>query len=827
MVKWRKPTFAGFRRTPPERQATLKAAKERMTQLLTRNRFDEALPHLEQLVIEHPDDVELLTMLGLCLFEVGDPDEALVHYERAYTLSKQPEILLTLGLIYLQLEMLANALTAFTESTRRGLSLPEDLQSTQELLRQNLSEVATKLHLPLEKATKGLREMERGRRWLERGDHRHAVEANSAAIKLLGDWPPPHNNLALALFYDGQSPQAIAESRAVLAREPENLIAGANLVRFLAWTGERAAAEEVWRTLHKQDPVNLPDDALKLGEAAAILDDDESVRRYLLPLEKWKPDQFGNWQHYVQVQQFLAIAEANLGNAKAAGRRLRALDAKLGGESTGIAAVQALRTALRKGRQGFGLLGRFTYFRSYEVLPLGRLQEFMDLTSDAADSDDPKTSQKLKKFTARFPQLLTVGEKLIWEEDAAEPGIFLLRTVGTPAAHAALRRFAGSQAGSDEDRVQALLALQTSGGAQPDETFTIWRDGEWQETQLRGFTIAPRDEEPRYNANVVKLMEDAEAAMNAGQWAEAVLLLRKATDLEPSAYEAFNNLGAALEATGDHEAATAMLERALAIQPDYIFARVNLALRLVDKDPDAAAAMLAPVEGRAEFTPEEFTFYQLGLAQVALARDEFDVARSILQMALGADPEYEPAAELLDRIDTIEFSLGRGDLWERSRELMRGHNARYRERQQRKLATLTPTLDDVLGLYTAELLRAVASAVVPAQRLSGLRKADLQRIIREALTGAASLRHVVEPLGKTERAALAAVLAAGGAMPQATFRATYGDDADESPWWNYQPPQSVAGRLRLRCLLVETKVEGTVYLSVPADLRAPLAAALG
>jgi tetratricopeptide (TPR) repeat protein len=820
MAKWKRPKFAGFRHTPPDRRAALDEAKERAAQLLERGLVDEALLQLEEIVTNFPDDADLLMMLGTCHFVTGEPDAALVHYERAYALSKQPEILYPLGMVYLQLAMLGSALHAFTESVRRGLPLPEEIQSVLPQLRENVSAVADRLRLPLEKAVIGLREMERGMRWLDRNDYRRAVEASRAAIKVLGAWPPPHNNLALALFFDGQPAQAIAESRGVLAHEPENLMAAANLVRFLVWTGERAAAEEVWRTLHTRDPLKLPDDALKLAETAAILEDDESVRRFLLPLASSEPEQVGGWRHYLQVQQFLATAEANLGNPKAAKRRLRALDA----ESAG---VQALRDALRDGQKGFGLTGRFSYFRSIEVLPLARLEEFMELAADAAEGDDPKAGNKLKEFVARFPQLVLVGEKLIWEENAAEPGIFLLRSVGTPAAHAALRRFAGSQAGSDEDRSQALLALQISGGAQPGETFTIWHDGAWLETQLRSFTIYPRYEQTSYKANVVKLIEDGQAAAHAKRWAEAIALLRKATELEPKAYEAFNNLAAALSASGDHEASKAMLERALAIKPDYVHARVNLALKLVNQDVDAAAAMLAPLEGRTTFAPKEFTLYQLGLAHVALTRDQFDAARDFLQMALTVDPEYEPAAALLAHIDAAEFSQHKGNLWERLRDLTVGRNARYRQRQQRKLATLTPTLDDALRIYSTELLRTIAQAMAPAQRLTGLRKADLQRIVRETLLDAASLRLVVERLSEPEWTALAAVLAAGGAMPQGVFRAAYGDDGDESPWWSYQLPQSVAGRLRLHGLLAETTVGGTVHLAVPVDLRAPLAAALG
>ena len=98
---------------------------------------------------------------------------------------------------------------------------------------------------------------------------------------------------------------------------------------------------------------------------------------------------------------------------------------------------------------------------------------------------------------------------------------------------------------------------------------------------------------------------------------------------------------------GDREASSAMLERALTINPTYVFARVNLALKLLGQDVDAAAAFLAPLEVLATFTPEEFTFYQLGLARIAVARDDFKAARNLLRMALSVDPAYEPATKLL------------------------------------------------------------------------------------------------------------------------------------------------------------------------------------
>ena len=210
-------------------------------------------------------------------------------------------------------------------------------------------------------------------------------------------------------------------------------------------------------------------------------------------------------------------------------------------------------------------------------------------------------------------------------------------------------------------------------------------------------------------------------------------MLRQATELEPKAFEAFNNLAAALDKIGDREASNAMLERALTVNPNYVFARVNLAIKLINQDVDAAAAFLAPLEVLTSFEPQEFMFYQLGLARIAIARDDFAAARNLLRMALAVDPEYEPATKVLASLDEIEFHTGRGEIWEKIRERTAASNAQHRRQQQAKLTTLTPSVADAVGTYTAELLRPMAKAIAPSQRLTGLRKAELQRLVIETL----------------------------------------------------------------------------------------------
>ena len=135
---------------------------------------------------------------------------------------------------------------------------------------------------------------------------------------------------------------------------------------------------------------------MKLAEAAAAVDDDESVRRLLLPLGAWSPDEIGHWGHYVQVQQFLATADANLGNPKAAKRRLRDVDED-------DPRLEKLRTALRQGKSGLGLTPRFSYYYSYELVPHKVAQEFGELIAATDDGNNPRAVKTLARFVARLP----------------------------------------------------------------------------------------------------------------------------------------------------------------------------------------------------------------------------------------------------------------------------------------------------------------------------------------------------------------------------------------------------------------------------------------
>lgn len=635
------------------RRAALESAKQRATELFEHGQSEEVIALLEPFAITAPDDVDLQMMLGMCYFDIDDPESALICFEQAYAAGQDPELLYPQGLAYMQLGMPATALQFFDEAAQHGAPPPDEINDLVPELRANLGETAEEIGLPPDQAIAGLREMERGVRLFDLDEFELSLDATRAAVKLLGDWSPVHNKLVYDLLFNGQAAAAIAECRQFLTRQPDDLQTAAQLIRLLAWTGDRAAAEAEWQALSTRTLINLPidapADALALARAAAALDDDENVRRILQPLADVPETEIGDRDPYIQTQRFLATAEANLGHRQLATARLELLgDDEL---------CNALYEALIEGQNGLGLRQRFTYYVSMELVPEEVFDRLGDLLDLLAESDDPAAEKALRELVEGYPQLILALEMAIWDEEDIAFCFLALRYIGTPAAHAVLRRFAGSQVGNYEDRIYALLELQFSGGAQPGERFNIWRNDAWHAVPLRNVTIGLRPRPVQHSEKAMKVLVKAQSAVQAGQLEKGVNLLRQAVDLEPHAYDSLSDLAVLIAATGDIPTSTAMLERVLTFDPLYVPARVQLALNVVKQDTDAAAAYLEPLAAVTYFEPLIYALYQYALGSLAFHRFDLIAARDALTMALYFNPESEDALRGLAILDEYDDKL--------------------------------------------------------------------------------------------------------------------------------------------------------------------------
>jgi len=723
-------------------------------------------------------------------------------------LSREAEYCLPFAFLGLQLGLHQHALHAFRQALDQAGEHPlEDVQAIVTELEAQMAYAARELNLPVRQVERGLRRLEEGQRALNRGDFQAAIAVNRKAIKLLGDWPPPHNNLSLALFFNGQPDDAIAETRQVIASDPGNIQALSNGVRFLAWIGREDEARELWARLNKVPPQDASD-RLKVAEAAACLEEDEAVYRLLEPLGKPGAEVQGlSPSLAVRAQFFRAVAEANTGRAGAR-RSLMELAAH-------DPRAKMFLTAFQEGKRGPGWAERFPYFQLDELVPSEEVEALLDLMQRGEGMKPRHFRRQVERWAARFPQLVRVAEQLIWEEQQSESGIVLLETLGTPAAYQALRRFGLSQAGTDEERMHALSVLVRAGQISEDDTLRIWIDGQWRETQIRGYEIS--DEETAYTQEVADLLNAGLVALQEDDEEQAEEMFRRVLALNPRAKEAYNNLGALYARRQEHDQAREMFRQAVEIDPFYAMPRCNLATYLLDEGNIAGAqAMLEPLTEASHFHPQEMAFYSYTQARILVKREEYEAARRALKTALRVYPGYQLAQDLLAWLDRVTPML-RG--FEAFQEQYRKRERAKRARLQAKLTTPHPSLDEALPIYTKDMLTGMAREVIRWGSWTALRKAELIGEIIAALTDAETLAWVVAALEDEEREALRRVLTQGGRMAWDEFDAAYGNDLDESACWNYHTPETTMGRLRLRGLLAEATVDGEQRVVIPAELR--------
>jgi hypothetical protein len=261
-----------------------------------------------------------------------------------------------------------------------------------------------------------------------------------------------------------------------------------------------------------------------------------------------------------------------------------------------------------------------------------------------------------------------------------------------------------------------------------------------------------------------------------------------------------------------------MYLKALEINPLYVMPRCNLAMYLLSEEKvEEAEDMIAPLVDVSQLNPQEMAFLSYIRARIHIEHREYDQVRNILEVAMQVYPEYELAKDLLERLATIEL-MNKG--WERFFEKQHQRHLSLRERQRSRLTTSDPELTHALGIYSKEVLVAIARQIIPwGGGWSSFKKAELHQYLVDFLLEEGSLDRVLESLSHEERTAFELVQANGGTLDWETFNQKFGNDLEESPYWQYHEPKSVLGRLRAHALLFEVKVEGKLLVSIPIELR--------
>jgi len=790
------------KRLPPRHPKPAELARAHT--LWEEGKSEEAVELLEDLVERYPRDLDCRVLLGSIYGDLGDFLEAIHHLEAAARLShRDPGVLLLLGTTYWRYACHSHALLIFRECLRYELDeeSAEHVQIMMEDARERIELAAARCGISSRKMEHAAYFMESGRIANERGDFAEGAKASKEAARLVRNWAPPRNNLALAYFALGRWDEAIATEREVLERiDDQNVHALANLVRFLSATGKRDEARAYLMRLEQIEPTD-PDSYIKMAEAYAALEEDKGVYTVLKKAQRVGVELNATMLH------FLGTASANLGKdreALAYWREALQLDPD-------AFRLRDYMDSVRRKHKKLAPAYRFLYFPGQNMIPEKAFEDFLNRLTSHRMSEE-RMEEEARGFAERYPYVADIFSDLLWYGDENErmSAIATLRILANERAVDALRAFALSQVDDDDSRIMAAHALLDLGVFSEDEPVRLWLRGQWREVLLRRQLIT-EEREPEYSDEVMALLEEAMIAYQEGEERKAEKLYKKVIALNPMVKEAYGNLGVLYLKRGHDAKAEEFLQKAIEIDPDYVFPRCNLAsTRITQGRLKEAEELLKPIAELRTLHPQELLFYNRISAELFIAQGNYESAEQCLEMILEFEPEDEQARR---RLTIVQIMKGSESILARWRERTR----RRRERERRKPLEGTD-LRSCLSRYTKDNLLAMARAL-GIKRPAGIRKAELIALLAESLTDPEVVGRAWRGLADGEREALRFVLAQGGMVPYDEVSRKYGDDLEDYFYWYYREPETTIGRLRLHGLLFEGGHRDEVVLVIPAEVQ--------
>ncbi|MBC8262780.1 MAG: tetratricopeptide repeat protein [Anaerolineales bacterium] len=654
-------------RLPPRRPKSAELARGHA--LWEEGKAQEAVEILEDLVERYPRDLGCHTLLGSIYGTLGNFLEAIHHLEVAARLShRDPEMLLLLGTAYWEHALPSHTLLTLRECPRTELNeeAVKRMQFMMEDSTEKIGLVAEAHGISPRKMEHAAYLMESGRLANERGEYAEAVEASKEAARLVRNWTPPRNNLALAYFALGQWDEAIAAETEVLEHiDDQNTHALGNMVRFLTASGNTDEAR-LYLTRLEQAEATDPDDYIKIAEAYATLEEDSKV--YATLKRAWGEEAELN----ASMLRFLGTAAANLGKDQEA---LVYWTEALQLDPASFR-IQNFLDALRQGIKKSAPAYRFPYFSGQDMVSEKAFKDFINRLGSLRMSEE-KTEQEMRSFGEKYPYVADIFSDLLWygDENQQASSIQTLRMLGNERAVAALQAFAQSQVGDEDQRTMALNALLDLGVFGEDEPVRLWLKGQWREVLLRRQLIS-EEQEWEYSDQVLVLVEKATMAFHEGEEEKAEELYKKAIALEPRAKQAYGNLGALYFKQGRHAEAERALEKAIEMDPDYVFPRCNLAsIRIGQGRLEEAEEFLKPIAELRTLRPQEILFYNRISSDLFIAQEKYELAEQCLEIILAMEPDDEDAQR---RLLTVQMTKNSESFFARTQE--RDRRRRERER---------------------------------------------------------------------------------------------------------------------------------------------------
>ena len=161
---------------------------EQAKELIQAGKPDEAIQLLQPLAKQFRRDAEIQYYLATAYYEAGDLWESIPYYRNALDLSRDAELWIILGFVYLELDLKMLGLHALRWTIQTNPKHPALEKAYQVIpgIESQLLRIADNLNLPVYITQKGLVLLEEGQIALHSHNHVECIAVNRRAIKLLG-----------------------------------------------------------------------------------------------------------------------------------------------------------------------------------------------------------------------------------------------------------------------------------------------------------------------------------------------------------------------------------------------------------------------------------------------------------------------------------------------------------------------------------------------------------------------------------------------------------------------------------------------------------------
>lgn len=433
---------------------------------------------------------------------------------------------------------------------------------------------------------------------------------------------PALNNMSLAYFNEGDLDKAIEATQEVLAQQPDNYHALANLARYSFLMGETDAAWS-YATQLKQVENDESQRWVKEAEALAYLGDHEGVRDAYLESEADDPLQSPILLHLA------AAAHYRLGYEAMAWQLWKeALEIS---PSFDMAKKSLAERHKAPGERDVGWYWPLTYWFAGDFAT-SYLKFSGPISRKGAAK---KAGQKLLK---QYPQLPRLLPHILDRGDphARKTMLLFIDMMETEELVQGLLPFGSGKSGTDAQRMEALqlVAQHHPDLLPPDRKVSVWQGGEQTEIMMLAFAISGEPEDTMLDDKTFDLYQQANEYLvgrrNLKRTEQMYMKVIKAYPDYPSAY---NQLAVVYTLQGRNKEARTLIEQTHRRFPDYTFASIALARMALQKNrTEEAREYLNPVLQQQELHTSEFRALAQAEIEYALAMEQPEGARSWLNM---------------------------------------------------------------------------------------------------------------------------------------------------------------------------------------------------